>query len=213
MNVLLAEDHPVFRGGIRRIVDAEERLSLVFETGDGEAALSKLRQGEIDIAVLDINMPGIGGIEIAQTRLKEQLDFKIVFLTMFHERDLFDEALNLGVNGYVLKDSEPDEILQAIMTVAEGGSWFSQSVVDFLVDRHEQAGALRKEVPGLDKLSAAERRVLKMVAANMTTKEIAEALELSPRTIDNHRGNISAKLGLKGSHSLLRFAFDHRSQL
>jgi DNA-binding NarL/FixJ family response regulator len=213
MNVLLAEDHPVYRGGIRQLIESEPKLSLVFETGNGEEALSELRQAKIDIAVLDINMPGIGGIEIARARIKERLDFKIIFLTMFHERDIFDEALGLGVNGFVLKESEPDAILEAIKTVGAGGSWFSPSMVDFLVDRHEKSGELRKETPGLDSLSDSEQRILKMVASNMTTKEISEALDLSPRTIDNHRGNISAKLGLKGSHSLLRFAFENRSIL
>lgn len=213
MNVLLAEDHPVYRRGIRQMIEEEEELNLVFETGDGSAALDEIRKGGIDIAVLDINMPGLGGLEIARTRMREQLKVKIVFLTMFDERGVFNEALDLEVDGYILKDSEPDEILQAILKVSHGSSWFSPRFVDFLLDRHRKTEKIRDEIPGLTKLTNAERQVLKMIATNMSTKEIAASLNLSPRTISNHRSSISTKLGLQGSHSLLRFAFSHRSQL
>ena len=213
MNVLLAEDHPIYREGVRQIIEEEEGMDLVCETGDGAEALEALRRLRPDLAVLDINLPGLGGLEIARARLIERLDFEIVFLTMYRDREIFDEAIDLGVRVYVLKDNTPDEIREALLAAADGRSWFSRSLSDFMVSRESAAHKLRKEVAGLDAISKMERKVLKLIAADLSTKEIAESLCLSPRTIDNHRANMSRKLGLSGIHGLLKFAFANRSKL
>jgi DNA-binding NarL/FixJ family response regulator len=188
-------------------------MNLVFETGDGAQALEALRRVKPDLAVLDINLPGVGGLDIARARLIERLDFQIVFLTMYRDREIFDEAIDLGVRVYVLKDNSPDEIREALLAAAEGRSWFSRSLADFILNREKDSHTLRKEVAGLDAISKTERKVLKLIAADLSTKEIAESLCLSPRTIDNHRANMSRKLGLSGIHGLLKFAFANRSKL
>jgi DNA-binding NarL/FixJ family response regulator len=213
MKILVAEDHPLYRDGLRSIIESDPKLTLVFETGDGIEAMDAARRLSPDLAVLDINLPGMGGLEIARTRLKENLSFEIVFITMYREQALFDEALDLQVNGYVLKDSTPEEIHQAILSVGNGQIWYSPSLGEFMIDHKNRQRRGHKEIPGLESLTPTERRVLKLVASDRTTKEIAAQFGVSHRTIDSHRAHIGAKLGLSGSHSLLKFAFDNRDKL
>ena len=137
----------------------------------------------------------------------------IVFLTMYREEDMFCEAMELGAKGYVLKESAPADILQCLHAVSSGQHYISPSLAGFLLTRGGQAGGASRGKSGLESLTPAERRILKLIASDKTSKEIAEALGLSPRTVENHRANISAKLGLQGSHSLLKFAFENRGQL
>jgi len=213
MNILLAEDHPIYREGIRRLVEADSKLTLVFETADGQEALNQARALEPDIAVIDINMPGMSGLDIARARFKEQLPFEIVFLTMYRDPDIFNEAVDLGVKGYVLKDSSSGEICQAILAVGKGNTWYSPSLGEFFLNHKAKANQLDTEVPGFEMLTPTERKVLHMIASDRTTKEIAAEFGISPRTIDNHRSNICGKLGISGSHGLLKFAFENRFRL
>ena len=125
----------------------------------------------------------------------------------------FNEALDLDVKGYVLKESAATDIVRAIQAAAEGRTFLSPELSDFLMGRRSGQKSLSEASPGLEKLTPAERRVLKLIASDKTTKEIADDLDLSPRTIDSHRANICQKLGLSGSHSLLKFAFENRSRL
>jgi DNA-binding NarL/FixJ family response regulator len=126
---------------------------------------------------------------------------------------MFNEAMDLGVLGYVLKDSAADDILHCIRAVADGRHYLSPAVSGFLVNRHTRAESLRRAKPGLADLTPAELRILRLIARNKTSKEIADELELSTRTVDNHRFNICTKLELHGVHSLVKFAFDHKSEL
>lgn len=213
VRIVLADDHPVYRDGLRQMLAPDPDLQLVHETGNGRDALEQARRLKADVLLLDIDMPGMSGLEVARERQRHNDSFEIIFLTMHREEDLFNEALNLGVNGYVLKESAAADILTAIHFVAEGRPYVSPSLTEFLMNRRTAARNLRAAQPGLDTLTASERRILKLIASDRTSKEIADELGLSPRTVENHRSNICAKLDIRGSHALLKFAFENRSKL
>jgi DNA-binding NarL/FixJ family response regulator len=211
--ILIADDHPVYRDGLRQIISTDPALKIVHEAGNGVEALRLARESKFDIAILDMDMPGLNGLDIARARQKERLSFEIIFVTMYREEDMFNEALNLGARGYVLKESAAADILDGIHAVAGGQHYISPSISGLLVQRSARGGDQGRDKAGLDSLTSAERRILKLIASDKTSKEIAAEFGLSPRTVENHRTNMSAKLGLQGSHSLLKFAFENRGKL
>ena len=213
LTILMADDHPMFRGGLRQVIESQPDLQIVHETGDGEDALRLVRQATPKVAILDLDMPKMNGLDLAAAIEREGLPVRVIILTMYREEDMFNEAMDLGVLGYVLKDSAADDILHCIRAVAEGRHYLSPAVSAFLVDRRTRAETLRRTKPGLADLTPAELRILRLIARNMTSKEIAEELNLSTRTVDNHRFNICTKLELRGVHSLVKFAFDNKSAL
>ena len=213
MSIVIADDHPIFRQGLRQVIEAERDLRVVAEAGDGEAALARLGELRPDMAVLDIDMPKLDGFAVARAIRREGLPVEVVFLTMHKDEDMFNEALDLGVRGYVVKDSAVTDIVGSIRAVAAGRHFISPSISTYLVERRRRADALAASKPGIRDLTPTERRVLTLIAENKTSREIAEELFVSPRTVENHRANICQKLDLRGAHALLKFALEHRSQL
>ena len=209
----MADDHPMFRGGLRQVIESQADIKVVHETGDGADALSAVRELKPHVAILDLDMPKLSGLELTAAIQREQFPTRVIILTMYREEDMFNEAMELGVLGYVLKDSAAEDILHCIRAVADGRHYLSPAVSGFLVNRHSRAESLRRTKPGLADLTPAELRILRLIARNKTSKEIADELELSTRTVDNHRFNICNKLELHGVHSLVKFAFDHKSEL
>jgi len=213
VKVMIVDDHPLFRNGLRQVIENDPRFELVAETGDGSEALKLILEKKPDVAVLDVNLPGLSGIEIAQKLQGKRQPARLIILTMLKEEALFNRVLDLGVKGFVLKENAVEDILTAIHTVAKGEHYLSPTISGFLVRRHSRAELLASKKPGLEDLTKAERRVLKLVAEKKTSREIGQELFISPRTVEAHRANISAKLGLQGSHSLLQFALENRSSL
>lgn len=213
IRVILADDHPVYRDGLRQMLAADAEIELLCEAGDGVEALTLARELKPDVLLLDVDMPRLGGLEVARERRRCRDGFEIVFLTMHREEDLFNEALDLDVKGYILKDSAAADIRSAVHAVAEGKLYLSPALSGLMMSRATGAQSLRRDLPGLDDLTASERRILRLIASDRTSKEIADDLGLSPRTVENHRANICTKLNIRGSHALLKFAFDNRSKL
>lgn len=213
ITVLIADDHPVFRRGLIQVLQSDHGLRVVGEAADGETALRLIRERRPAVSVLDIAMPRGDGIAVAQTCRREQLPGALLFLTAHRDPQMLNEALNLGVQGYVLKDSAVLDIIAAVRAVATGNRYVSPSLSDDLLRRIEGAQALRDARPGLELLSPAERRILRLVSLDHTSKEIADSLGISPRTVENHRTHIAQKLGLQGCHSLLKFAYDNKARL
>jgi DNA-binding NarL/FixJ family response regulator len=213
ITVLIADDHPIFRRGLCDIIAGDPSLRLVGEAADGEQAWRMIQQLRPSVAVLDIHMPRQTGLQIGRLVLQQRLTLELIMLTMDSEEALLNKALNLGIKGYLLKESAATDLLQAIHRVASGHCYITPALSGALVRRQSARQDLREQKPGLDKLSPTEREVLKLIAEDRTSKEIAELLGCSHRTVESHRQRISHKLDLSGSHSLLRFAFDHQAEL
>jgi DNA-binding NarL/FixJ family response regulator len=211
--ILIADDHPVFRRGLRMIISSDVRFHVLEEAADGAQALARIRELQPAIALLDVNMPQQNGIEVARALQLHGLPTRIVFLTMQHDEATFNTALDLGADGFLLKESAVEEILACLGAVATGGKFISPQLSAFLLKRGSRARELQKQKPTLGDLSPTELRVLRLIADQKTTREIAELLFISPRTVERHRENICAKLELHGSNVLLKFALEHKQEL
>jgi len=213
ITVLVAEDHPLFLLGLRGALKADAGLRVVGEAADGLEAWRQIAELRPRVAVLDIDLPGLSGLAIAKKLREDQMPTAVLVLTMHKQEEIFGEAVDLGILGYVLKENSPTELLLAIKKVAAGESYFSPSVSGYLLNRHARTQSLLQRSPGLHDLTQCQRAILKLIAEDRTSKEIAGELGISHRTVENHRSNICDRLNLHGSHSLLKFAFDNKSHL
>ncbi len=204
------DDHPLFRQGLRQVVEADSRFDLVAEAGDGETALRSIQDKTPDVAVLDVDLPRLSGLEVARTILSKGLPTRVIILTMYKEEEIFNRALDFGAMGFVLKENAVEDILNSIVAVAAGEHYLSSTISGYLLRRRGRAEELAMNKPGLNDLTKAERRILKLIAEKKTSREIATELFISQRTVDAHRAHISAKLDLHGNHSLLQFALENR---
>ena len=213
IRVLIADDHPIFRKGLRQAIEGDVHLDIVGEANDGQQALQLIAGLKPDVIVLDIEMPLMTGLQVAKEIQHQNLQTEAVFLTMYKDEDMFNEAMDLGVKGYVLKESAVSDLVASIKAVMAGRYFISPAISELLVNRSDRARTLIRKKPQIENLTATERKVLRLIAENKTSKEIADKLHVSFRTIENHRSNICAKLEIHGSHSLLKFAIEHRSIL
>ncbi|TDI89814.1 MAG: response regulator transcription factor [Caldithrix sp.] len=213
MKIFIADDHPIFRQGLLKIMEGDPELEIVGESGDGEEALQLIRSLCPDIAVLDISMPGMSGLEIVSEVQKESLKVEFIILTMFDEEEYFDEAMDSGVKGYLLKENATSDLLSCLKSVAQGKYYVSPSISEYLLNRNTRVKELNKSSPALSGLTQMEKKVLRLIADNKTSKEVAAELFISYRTVQNHRTNICNKLDLKGHHKLLQFALENKSLL
>ncbi len=213
LKILIADDHPIFRRGLCDVIESDARLSLVGQAANGEEALRLIEDLQPDIVILDVHMPKLTGLQAARSIQERKLPVKIVLLTMHEAEELLNEALALGIHAYVLKENAAEDLVQAVHHAAAGRTFISASLSGLLLRRRERAEALRREKPGLQSLTPTERRILKLIAEDKTSKEIAGELGSALRTVETHRQNMSAKLGLSGSHSLLKFAYDNKAAL
>lgn len=213
VKILIADDHPIFRKGLRQVIEAEPGLKIVAEADDGFAALEQIRELHPDVAVLDVHMPKMSGFDLVRTIKEESIRLEVVFLTMHKAEDIFSAAMDLGVRGYVLKESAITDLVGSIKAAAQGQTYISPLLSGFLVNRGVRAGAQEEASAKFGSLTPTELRVLKMLADYKTSKQIADELFIHPRTVDNHRANISTKLGLHGHHALMKFAVEHKSEI
>ena len=213
IKVLIVDDHPLFRQGLRQLVEADSRFELVGEAGDGRSALQLIMEKKPDIAMLDVNLPIMSGLEVARSLQEKRSATHAVILTMYKEEETFNRAVDLGVKGFVLKENAVQDILDCLVAVAAGQHYLSPTISGYLVRRRGRAEELAVKKPGLNDLTKAERRILKLIAEKKTSREIATELFISPRTVEAHRANICTKLELRGSHSLLQFALENRASL
>ncbi|MBM3844999.1 MAG: response regulator transcription factor [Verrucomicrobia bacterium] len=211
LKILIADDHPIFRRGLCDVIETDPSLRLVGQASNGDEAVRLIRELDPDIAILDVNMPKLSGLEATRKLMEDRVPVKIVLLTMHEDVDLLNKALDLGVHAYVLKENAVEDLIAAVRSVADGKTFISSTMAGLLLRRRAQAEALRRAKPGLESLTPAERRILKLIAEDKTSKEIAEVLGCAVRTVETHRQNMSAKIGLSGSHSHLKFAYDNKS--
>ena len=213
IRMVIADDHAIFRKGLRAVIEAEKGLVVIAEAANGEEALKNIEELRPDVAILDVDMPKMDGFQVVKELGRRRIAIECIFLTIHSEQDVFNEALNLGVKGYVLKDSSSTDIVNAIHALRQGHHYTSPSITSHLINRSQQSGSLLQRATSVKDLTPTERRILQMIAEYKTSKQIAHELCIHYRTVDNHRTNISAKLGLRGSHALIKFALQHQSEL
>ncbi len=211
--IVIADDHPMFRSGVRQALERDTEFKVVAEAGNGSAALGLIKEHRPQVAVLDINMPKMSGLEVAKALIDEKSRPEIVLLTMFDDEEMLNEAMDLGVKAYLLKESASIDISSAVRAVVDGRHYVSPSLTDKLLHRQMKQSQFEVNHPAIEQLSPTERKVLKLISESKTSKEIADVLFLSAKTVDNYRFKISEKLGIHGAYSLLKFAMENRRLL
>lgn len=210
--VLIVDDHPIFRQGLRGLLEGVPGLTVVGEAGDlasGRHLLDELRP---QVAVVDLNLGPDSGLQLVAHCRSLAPAVAAVVLTMHREESTFEAAVAAGAAAYVLKENASEDVLLAIRSVAAGGFFISNSLREFVGRRNGRSG-VPEPAGRLGVLTPTERRVLRLIGANRTTKEIAHELCISPRTVDTHRAHICERLKLRGAQSLLRFALENRAEL
>jgi DNA-binding NarL/FixJ family response regulator len=201
--VLLADDHGLVRAGVRKILETHSGFEVVGEVGQGEDVLRAVEDLPVDVIVLDLTMPGMDGFEVL-ARVKEMRpSVRVLVLTMHADGQHVARAVREGADGYLLKDSAVQELVEAIESVIAGRAYYSPAIQQEL-GRLLRAGSLMGNA--LDLLTERERDVLVLVARGLSTKDIASRLDISPRTVDTHRANLMRKLGIRSVALLTQFA-------
>ena len=203
--ILLADDHALVRRGLRLIIDAEPDLSVVVEASDGAEAVAAAAEGEVDLAILDIAMPRMTGIQAAREISRRTPDVRILILSMYDNEQYFFEALKAGASGYVLKSVADRDLLEACRAAMRGESFLYPGAITALVRDYLQRERRGDRLPG-SLLSPREEQITKLIAEGHSAREIAEILTISIKTVDRHRANILQKLGMRDRLDLTRFA-------
>ncbi len=213
ITILIADDHPVFRKGLRDVLTGEQNFTVVGEVGDGDRVIAMVDELKPDVLLLDLNMPGANGLDLAGLLQDRVPPVNIIVLTMHKEEGVFNKAMDLGVRGYVLKESAVQDIISSIRAVTDGQYYISPVISQYLLKRKVKTNSLFRDHPELDSLSPTERQILKLISENKSSKDIAGRLYISLRTVENHRMNICNKLGNHGANALLKFAIENKSSL
>lgn len=211
IRVLLVDDHGIFRKGVKTLLEEESDILIVAEAESGQQALEKVRDVVPDIVMMDISMPNMTGIEVSQQISKEFKTVKVVMLSMHDNEDYILQSVESGAFGYLLKDTTKDEMLKALRTVATGEKYFnsevSRAIVNGYLTRKKGGDRSSEESYGLSKK---ERRILKFIVDGLSSREIAEQLELSIRTVDNHRAIMMRKMNVKNAAEMVKMAFEKK---
>ena len=208
IQVLIADDHAVFRSGIRALLEKEPDIHVSGETGSGIETLGAIDTLKFDILLLDITMPGLPGPRVAEQALKKRPNLAIVVLTMHEDEYYLQELFRIGVRGYVLKKSTGTELVQAIRAVFRGDNYIDPALAKLVISPYV-GKAVSKGATRLDVLTAREQEVCRLLAYGFTNAEVAEKLFISDRTVETHRTNIMSKLDLRSRAELVRFAIDN----
>jgi len=203
VRILLADDHPLVRTGVRRILEAQPGLTVAGEVSNGEAALDFLRTDPVDVLVLDLTMPGTDGFEVLRQVKATRPGTKVLVLTMHADAEYVARAVQDGADGYLLKDSAVQDLVAAIEAVQAGRAYYSPPVQRELSDLLRAHSAPPRP---MDMLTEREREVVSLVVKGLSTREIASQLDISTRTVETHRANLMRKLNLKSVALLTQFA-------
>jgi DNA-binding NarL/FixJ family response regulator len=205
IRVLLADDHEVVRSGLRLVLESEPDITVAAEAGDGSEAVEKALGDGVDLAVLDVSMPRMTGLQAAAELHRRRPDLRILMLSMHENEQYFFEALKAGASGYVLKTAANRDLVEACRASMRGEPFLYPPAVAALV-RDYLDGARRGEPPPENPLTARELEVVKLIAEGHTSEEIADQLVLSKKTVERHRANILGKLGMRNRVDLTRYA-------
>jgi DNA-binding NarL/FixJ family response regulator len=207
IKVLLADDHAIFRAGLRRLVEEAGDMKVVAEAADGREAIERVQHATPDVAVIDISMPGLDGLEVISQLSSSHPKLPILVLTMHEEEQYVVRTIVAGAKGYITKRSAPEQLVKAIRKVHAGGRYLTEEAAELLALR--LASGMRGRSP-LDTLSNREIQVLRCLALGQTTREIAEIYHISIKTVDTYRSRLLQKLNLRNNAELTRFAIQNR---
>ncbi len=195
-----------------RTLEREKTFTIIAQAGDGAEAMRLITEMHPDIAVLDISMPVMDGLEVARRVQQEALLTELVLLTMYKDPEYFSAAMDLGVRGYIVKESVTNDLLSCLKAVTAGQYYISPIIAHLLVERKKGTASSSNDLPLYERLTPPELSVLRLVSENKTNKTIADTLFVSVRTVENHRARICQKLGIKGHNRLLQFALENRGK-
>jgi len=207
--IVVVDDHPIFRVGIVSLLSSIVGYNVVAEGSNGQEALILLQKHNPDYLILDLDMPKVSGKVVVDNILSQNLPVKIIVLTAHTDPLVIHQLKNLGIISLLFKESAVHEISRCLATMEEGNTFISPLCEKFLEHTQKESSSKLKTLGKLNELTTTELKVLSLVAKQLTTNQIAEKLHNSHKTIENHRSNITLKLGLTGSNALLRFAFDN----
>ena len=208
--ILIVDDHEVVRDGLKNILNSMDNISIAGEAGNGEDAVKMYSSLKPDLVIMDISMPGMNGIEATRVIKEKDPDARILILTMHDNQEYLNQIIRSGAKGFILKNTDKEELLEAVKTVAGGENFFSKDISKLIIDNYirsaketEKTDAY-KEVP----LTKREIEILKLIASGYSNQEIANILYISYNTVDTHRKNIMHKLAIKNTAGLVRYAIE-----
>jgi DNA-binding NarL/FixJ family response regulator len=206
VRILLADDHTLVRHGLRKVLEARPEWTVVGEAGDGHEAVRLAEQLKPDVAIIDVAMPLLNGVETTRQIVRRSPSTRILALSMHEDEAYVTQILKAGATGYLLKDSAAVDLLQAVAVVAQGKSYFSPSIARVMLDDYVRQNTEKGILDRYDSLSEREREIFQLIAEARTNKDIAVLLHLSPSTVETHRAHIMEKLGLHSAAELVLYA-------
>ena len=210
IRILLADDHTIVRDGLRALLERQPDMEVVAEAGDGRECVQLAARHSPDVVMMDVAMPDMNGIEAARRVIAESPDTAVVMLSMHRDESYVLRSLKAGAKGYLLKDSPRDDVLAAIRAVAQGRSWLSGKVAGLLREDYVRQLEARGLDDSYDLLTDREREILQLLAEGRANKEVASHLNISPTTVETHRGHILQKLSLHSTADLILYAVRKR---
>jgi DNA-binding NarL/FixJ family response regulator len=210
IKIAVADDHPIFRKGLVDILNNAEYFNIEFEGNNGLELLNYVKSNAIDICLIDVEMPVMNGVETVKKIIDENIQTKICILTGHHDNFLVKELMSLGIDGFVLKQTSADEIVLAIETIMDGKNYIAKDIKIKTEELNKTKADIEHKLVDLSKK---ELDILKLIMRNKSSKEIADMLFISAKTVENHRSNICVKLDLRGPNALFRFAMEARYYL
>lgn len=204
VRLVIADDHALIRQGLRALVEKIDWVTVVADVGDGRQAVDMAKAERPDIVLMDIAMPGLNGLEALIKLRRESPDTKVIMLSMYAAQEYFEQAMDAGASGYLLKDADRTELELALKTVYRGGSYLTPEVAKYAITAYHNRPERERGL--LSRLTPRQREILQLVAEGMTTKDIAQRLDLSPRTVEQHRADIMDRLDVRDLPGLVRIA-------
>lgn len=202
--ILLVDDHAIVRAGLKLLLESQPDFSVVGEAAGGQEAIRAVKEMRPDLILMDVAMPGVNGLEATRRIKAEHPKVQILALTMHENEQYFFQMLHAGAAGYVIKGAPPEDLIEAIRSVTRGEAYLSPPLTRRLLD--DYLGRVKEGLPADDPLTEREREVLRLIAEGLTSKEIADRLNISPHTVERHRANAMTKLDLHNRAELIRYA-------
>lgn len=206
IKILLVDDHQLFRNGLKILLDAFDEFEIAGEAGNGEELLKIMENTESNIVLMDIDMPVMDGIEASRRALELDPEIKIIALSMYGEEEYYHRMVEAGAKGFILKDSDINEVKDAILTVYQGGNYFSQELLQHVIQKIRSRETETRHAS----LSKREKEILLKICEGLSNQEIADTLFISKRTVDKHRANLLSKTQSKNTASLILYAIKNK---